>query len=214
MFLASFARSVASGCQSASFPEQTADEPTDRPQSQARGHQSGTAHGLHGPRLPNEGAARWMRHTRSHRIHDAIASIPPESKEQAVFRYTPDTARSCGRPTGTTPSPRDSGLRVLGVVVQETPLENASLTGGERAEDPLKVVHRGELDRDLSLLLPQVDLHAGLEAVREAGGKVAQCRGEPGAGPRSLGARNGLGARSHEGDDLLDGPHRQSLGHD
>jgi hypothetical protein len=86
MFLASFARGVTGSCQLAPLLEQAADESADRSQAQCRGHQSGTAHGLHGPCLPDEGAARWMRHTQSHRIHDVIASIPPDSKERAVFR--------------------------------------------------------------------------------------------------------------------------------
>lgn len=50
----------------APLSEQAADEPADRSQTQTCGHQSGTAHALHDPRLPDEGAARWMRHT--HRI--------------------------------------------------------------------------------------------------------------------------------------------------
>ena len=58
MFLASFARGVTGGCEMAPLSEQAADEPADRSQAQTRGHQSGTAHGLHDPRLPDEGAAR------------------------------------------------------------------------------------------------------------------------------------------------------------
>src|SRR3954452_19793276 len=129
-----------------------------------------------------------MRHTRSHRIHEGIPSIPPESKEQAAFRCTPDTACSLGRLSRITPSAAGSlDLGFLGVVVREALLKDRPLAGSEAAEDALQVLHGGELHRDLALLLPQIDLHPRLETVRETRGEVRQRRGHPGSGPRALG---------------------------
>ncbi|GAA4306598.1 hypothetical protein GCM10023086_24930 [Streptomyces venetus] len=69
------------------------------------------------------------RRTRTHRIHDVIPSIPPERKERATFRHTPDTARSAG---GTGEAPVGvSGLVVLGVSLQETRLQDGPFARSE-----------------------------------------------------------------------------------
>ena len=157
-----------------------------------------------------------MRHTRTHRIHDAIASIPP--RKQRAGRVPVHTGHGpLWRSTGRRPSchPATQLSVVLGVVVQKTLLKHRPLARGEGAENALQVLHRGELDDDLALLLAQVDLHPGLEAVREPGREFTQRRGEPGTGTRPLGASEPLcGSRTHEGHDLLDRSHREPLGHD
>ena len=156
MFLASFARGVTGGCQMAPLPEQADDEPADRSQTQTCGHQSGTAHALHDPRLPDEGAARWMRHThrivstmRFHRYRQKAKSGPCSGTRRTrpallvVDREISSPATA-------------SGFRVVGVVVQKALLKNRSLARGERAENALEVFHRSELDSDLALLLAQI----------------------------------------------------------
>ncbi|GAA2587579.1 hypothetical protein GCM10010304_33890 [Streptomyces roseoviolaceus] len=70
-----------------------------------------------------------------HRIHDAIPSIPPERKERAMFRYTPDTARSVGC-TAEAPA-GGSGLDLFGVVLQKALLQDRPLSGSEGPENPL-----------------------------------------------------------------------------
>ncbi len=70
-----------------------------------------------------------LRRTRTHRIHDVIPSKPPERKERAMFRHTPDTARSAG---GTEEAPvGGSGLALVGVALQEALLQDGPLAGSE-----------------------------------------------------------------------------------
>ena len=80
-----------------------------------------------------------------------------------------------------------------------------------RVEDPVEVLHRGELHREATLALPEGDAHPGLEAVGEVGGEVVELRAAA-AGPR--GAAGGRGGVVTEGDELLDRAHREALGHD
>lgn len=89
-----------------------------------------------------------------------------------------------------------------------------ALLGSQRLEDALEVIHRGELDDDLPLLLPQVDLDPRLEPVREPGGEFAQGGGEAGAGARTLGAGGRRLPGPHQRDDLFDRTDREPLGDD
>src|ERR1700722_12514182 len=45
-----------------------------------------------------------------------------------------------------------------------------------RAQDPLEVVQRGELAHDLAFALAELDLHPGLEAVRQPAREILHAR--------------------------------------
>ena len=65
------------------------------------------------------------------------------------------------------PFPRDRGGRPAGwTATSDRPV----VLRVQEVYDPLQVGERGELHGDLALLLPQVDLHACFETIRESGG--------------------------------------------
>lgn len=120
-----------------------------------------------------------MRHT--HRIVSTLRFPRYRQKARAGrVRYTPVTARSTlVDRQEIDPPAAGSGFRVVGAVVQKALLKDWALAGSEGAEDALKVFHRSKLDGDLALLLPQVDLHPRLEAVRQTRRQLAQRRRDP-----------------------------------
>lgn len=95
------------------------------------------------------------------------ASYPPSPGRGTALQQRAGRIRSTHR---TRPAlsfhPEASDLVVLGLL-SESLFQDPSLAGCEGAEDPLEIVYRGKLDDDLSLLLTEVDLHSGLEAVGE-----------------------------------------------
>ena len=78
-------------------------------------------------------------------------------------------------------------------------------------DDPAQVVQRRELDADLAAALPQVDLHPGLEALREAVRQLGQTRGHRAAAYLAAGV---AAAHLADSNDLLEPSHTDALGHD
>src|SRR5690606_435532 len=148
-------------------------------------------------------------------IYERIVSMMrlPRYRRKAKGGPCSGTHRT-GPPRAAAAGSRASGLGLHGVVVHEAPLQYRPLAGRERAEDALEVLHGGELDGDLALLLAQVDLHSRLEPIRETGRQVGQRRRDQSPRSRALGLRGLLRPRTHQVHDLLDGPDREALGDD
>ena len=86
----------------------------------------------------------------------------------------------------------------------------SSVPKTEEVEDPVEVLHRGELDGHLALPLTKGDPHSGVESVRDRGGDVLEL-GVPTARPGATTSRTHLVAP--ESDDLLHGADRETLSH-
>ncbi|CAM5599461.1 hypothetical protein SALBM135S_03400 [Streptomyces alboniger] len=77
-------------------------------------------------------------------------------------------------------------------VLGRSVLEDGALARCQGAQDALQVLKGGEVDDDLALLLAQIHAHPRLETVREPNGQLAEGRGHPGTGPRTLRLRSAL----------------------